>query len=175
MNWKRFPQEAFKGFKAAFRTRKLAATTLTASLAVFILLTITANLQYSIQTLSFGLTYLDNVLVTITDNTLQTSGLLGLSLTLIYPVLIGVSITNFYMRIKSTGLSDMKQLSGILPGFLAGGCAGCGVGLLSFAGLGGAAAAIPFDGNLIRIGGICLMLWFISRTGDPRTCSTSLS
>jgi len=44
-------------------------------------------------------------------------------------------------------------------------------GVLGALGFVGAMAALPFDGNLLRVGGIALLLFFLGRAGDPRTCS----
>lgn len=54
---------------------------------------------------------------------------------------------------------------------LVAGCASCGAGVLGALGFVGAMAALPFDGNLLRVGGIGLLLLFLGRAGDPRTCS----
>ncbi|MFC6730566.1 hypothetical protein ACFQDG_18090, partial [Natronoarchaeum mannanilyticum] len=51
------------------------------------------------------------------------------------------------------------------------GCASCGAGVLGALGFVGAMAALPFDGNLLRVGGIALLLFFLGRAGDPQTCS----
>lgn len=59
---------------------------------------------------------------------------------------------------------------GALPGFLAGGCASCGVGVLSILGFGGVLASMPFGGNLLRFSGVLLLIALIVRTGNPDTC-----
>jgi hypothetical protein len=42
------------------------------------------------------------------------------------------------------------------------------LGLLGFA---GAVAALPFHGNLLRVGGLLLLVGYLARAGDPRRCA----
>lgn len=64
-----------------------------------------------------------------------------------------------------------STIVGVLPGVVAAGCASCGAGVLGALGFVGTMAALPYDGNLLRVGGIVLLLFFLGRAGDPRTCS----
>jgi hypothetical protein len=68
--------------------------------------------------------------------------------------------------------SDGRLLAaGVVPGFLAAGCASCGAGVLGVFGFFGTMAALPFEGNLLQLGGILMLLFFAGRTGNPQTCS----
>lgn len=160
-----------KALVSPFRNWKTGLTAALLTVLSFISLLLASDPQYSIMTLSFGLHLLDEGIVTLSYNLIRTAESLGLFLTIIYSALIGISIVNFYYRVTAVGLSGFKQLTGILPGYLVAGCAGCGVGLLSFLGFAGATAIIPFSGNLVRIIGITLMLGVLTSIGDPETCA----
>lgn len=167
-------QNLKKGIKSAFRTKKHVASTLTISTIAFILLMLGSNPQYTIQILSFGISYINVALKSLIQNTVRSSGVLGISLITVYSILIGISIVNFTEKMILTGKAEFTQISGIVPGFLVAGCAGCGVGLLSFLGITGVISAIPLGGNGIRFMGILIMILVLVNIGDPRTCSKVL-
>ena len=98
------------------------------------------------------------------------TGWLGLGLVALYALLTGVAVTNAVALVRRARRAGASTLAGIVPGLLAAGCAGCGAGVLGALGFVGAMAALPFEGNLLRIGGIALLAVFLGRTGDPRTC-----
>jgi hypothetical protein len=85
--------------------------------------------------------------------------------------LTGVAVTNAVTLFRRARRRGASTALGVLPGFLAAGCASCGAGVLGALGFVGAMAALPFEGNLLRLGGIVLLVFFLGRTGDPRTCS----
>lgn len=151
--------------------RKIFSTFLLSSLA-FTAMMLASKIGYSFQMFSSGLNYWPIALKTTTVLTIQETGLVGFMVPVVYSVLIGITLTNFYTLVRTSGLR-LRNLSGIAPGFVAAGCAGCGVGLLGLLGVSGALAILPFHGELIRLGGILVLLYFIVETGDPKTCSSS--
>ncbi len=126
--------------------------------------------EYSWQMLGNSLFYLDEALVALTLNLLQTTSFIGLGLVVLYSVLTGVAVTHFAIQLNVQG--GITGLAGIssLPAFLVGGCAGCGAGILGIFGFFGAVAALPFHGNGVRVLGILLFAYFLADAGDPRTC-----
>ncbi|NHN49282.1 hypothetical protein G9464_17045 [Halostella sp. JP-L12] len=88
-----------------------------------------------------------------------------------YVVLTGIAVSNALALVQRARRRSASTIVGVLPGLLAAGCASCGAGVLGALGFVGAMAALPFDGNLLRLGGIALLLFFLGRAGDPRTCS----
>jgi hypothetical protein len=124
----------------------------------------------SMQMLGAGLHWFDETLVLLTENVLATNGWFGLGLIATYAVLTGVAVVNTAAQVTVTGVSSLSDLVGVLPGLIASGCASCGAGLLGFLGFAGALAAMPFHGDLLRVGGLLLLLGFLVRAGDPREC-----
>ncbi|WP_435361119.1 hypothetical protein [Haloarchaeobius sp. DFWS5] len=146
----------------------------TAALAVAVLtycvLVLSTFPSYSAQMLGAGLHYFDTVLVSLTRLTLRSNGQFALALIVVYALLTGIAVVDAVAQIRTQGLSGTSGLGGTIPGLLASGCAGCGAGVLGLFGFAGALAAMPFHGDLLRVGGVLLLLFFLGRAGDPTTC-----
>ncbi|MDL0127638.1 hypothetical protein PNP85_04215 [Halobacterium salinarum] len=140
------------------------------SVATYALLILSSFPEYSMQMLGADLGYLDTALVALTANTYATIGTIGLGLIVTYAILTGIAVTNAIGRVAQVGLSGSRGLSSAIPGLLASGCASCGAGVLGLIGFAGALAAMPFHGNLLRIGGLTLLIGHLARAGDPRYC-----
>jgi hypothetical protein len=165
-----FRQKLSRGLKSAFKTRRRATATLLISGLFFILLALSTAVNYSIQMFSAGIQYwIPAISLTIRGFYLN-GGLTEVVLNLTYSLLVGVILTNTYTQFKATGL-EVGNLSGIAPGMLVAGCAGCGVGLLSLIGLTGLVASLPFQGLGLKIGGMLLLVFFIARIGNPEICA----
>ncbi|MFB6200036.1 MAG: hypothetical protein ABEJ83_04095 [Candidatus Nanohaloarchaea archaeon] len=128
------------------------------------------SITYSIQMLSAGTRYWLPALTRRLNAIYVGGGLLSISITLLYSFLIAVTLTNLYTEAKHSGFK-LRKLTGIGPGFIAAGCAGCGVGILSLVGATGAIALMPFQGKLIKLAGLTLLIYFLAKTGDPKTCA----
>jgi hypothetical protein len=152
-------------------TRALASGGVAAVTYVFLVLS--SFPAYSIQMLASDLWYLDDAVVALTANTYATVGAVGLGLVVSYAILTGVAVTTAVGQVRRTGLSGTSGLSTALPGLLASGCASCGAGLLGLLGFAGALAALPFHGNLLRVGGLVLLGGYLARVGDPRHCTVA--
>ena len=105
--------------------------------------------------------------------TLIEGGLAGLTLKIVYSVLIGVTMVNFAVQLSQKNLSK-ETLGAMLPGFIAGGC-GCGIGILGILGVAGAVTALPFQGNLVILGGMLLVFYSLNEMGDPEKCDVDIS
>nr|WP_225741384.1 hypothetical protein [Halorussus halophilus] len=145
------------------------------SVATYILLVLSTFPEYSFQMLNAGPQYFDDTVIALTANTYTTVGALGLGLIVAYAIVTGIAITNAMGRVARAGLSGSKGLSSAVPGLLASGCASCGAGVLGLLGFAGAMAALPFHGNLLRAGGLLLLLAYLARAGDPRYCRRSVT
>ena len=161
-------KELSSGVKGSLRSRKRVLGTLMTGSLAFLLTVFSANPGYSVQMISSGLEYWPIAFMTRFTGLLMNSGYTGASLTLIFSGLVGVTMTNTVVQLRMNQL-NLDSL-GALPGFLAGGCASCGVGVLSLLGFGGVLASMPFQGNLLRLGGVLLLLALVIRTGNPDTC-----
>ncbi|WP_458206473.1 hypothetical protein [Haladaptatus sp. NG-SE-30] len=144
--------------------------TLVVAVLTYLLLILSTFPEMSMQMLGAGLHWLDETLVLLMENVLATNGWAGLALIVSYALLTGIAVTNTAAQVSVTGVSSLSDLTGVLPGLLASGCASCGAGLLGFLGFAGALAAMPFHGDLLRIGGLVLLVGFLVRAGDPREC-----
>ncbi|ELZ32029.1 hypothetical protein C474_07692 [Halogeometricum pallidum JCM 14848] len=137
----------------------------------YVLLVLSSFPEYSVQMVSANIGYLDDAIVELTANSYATAGPVGLGLIVSYAMLTGIAITNVANRVKRVGVAESGGLSSAVPGFLAAGCASCGAGILGFLGFAGALALLPFHGNLLRVGGLLLLVGYLARVGDPRYCT----
>lgn len=159
--------EDFKeGTKASFKGKKRIISTISFSISIFFLALIASSYKSFLQLSSMG-TWNEAVIMPYWTM-LSSSGYTGISLTLIFSILTGVAITNTGIQLLRKELDT--SLLGAIPGFAAAGCASCGVGLVSVLGLGGIISSMPFQGNLIRLGTVGLLVLLIARNGDPDKC-----
>lgn len=155
-------------FPLTTNRRALGAAVL--AVVTYIILILSSFPEYSVQMLTASLGYLDTAVLSLTANTYATIGALGLGMIVAYAVLTGIALTNIGTQLRMQNISSIRDLVGVVPGLLASGCASCGAGVLGLLGFAGALAALPFNGTLIRVGGIVLLLFFFSQSGDPRVC-----
>ncbi|WP_256686072.1 hypothetical protein [Halococcus qingdaonensis] len=154
-------------------TNRRALGAAVVAVVTYVALVLSSFPEYSAQMLAAGFGYLDEAVLALTANTYATIGPFGLSLVVMYAVLTAVALTNVATQLRLQDVSGVRDLLGVVPGLLASGCASCGAGVLGLLGFAGALAAMPFDGNLLRLGGIVLLLFFLARSGDPRACRVS--
>lgn len=169
LNPEAWKKDLLQGLGGAVSSRKRAAGTTAVSLSTFLLTIFSANPSYSIQMLSSGMQYWDIAFTTRFTGMVMNTGYTGLLLTAAFSLLVGVTMTNTVIQLRMNRV-NLNSL-GALPGFLAGGCASCGVGVLSLLGLGGVLASMPFAGNSLRLGGVLLLVVLIVRTGNPDACN----
>jgi hypothetical protein len=162
-------EKAFRAVRTSISDRYRATGTVLAGAFTFLLTVFSANPGYSVQMLSSGLRYWDIAFITRFSGMLMNTGYAGVFLTAVFSILVGITMTNTVIQLRMNRV-DFSSL-GALPGFLAGGCASCGAGVLSLLGFGGVLSSLPFQGNLLRAGGILLLGVLLVRTGDPETCS----
>ena len=163
--WKR---DLFQGLNGASRNWKRGLGTSIIGLFTFFLTVFSANPGYSVQMLLSGIEYWQIAFITRFTGMHMNTGLTGIALTLVFSALVGVTMTNTLFQLRMNKISFDSL--GAIPGLLAGGCASCGVGVLSLLGLGGVLASMPFQGNLLRLGGVVLLMALIIRTGNPDMC-----
>lgn len=161
-------KDLFQGLAASVSSRKRALGTLLTGFTAFLLTIFSASPGYSMQMLSSGFQFWTIAFITRFTGVIMNTGYTGMLLTIIFSTLVGVTMTNTLIQLKMNRI-DFSSL-GAVPGFLAGGCASCGVGVLSLLGFGGVLASLPFAGNSLRLGGVILLTVLIIRTGDPETC-----
>jgi len=168
VNPKAWKRDFLQGIQGASKNWKRSLGTAFVGLSAFFLTVFSASPEYSVQMLMAGVEYWSFAFITRFSGMYATSGLAGIFLTLIFSAMVGVTMTNtvVQLRMNKVNLSSL----GAVPGFLAGGCASCGVGVLSLLGFGGVLASMPFEGNLLRLGGVLLLGALITRTGNPDIC-----
>jgi hypothetical protein len=133
----------------------------------YALLILSTMPTFSYQMLADGLHWLDYVLVSLTETTYRTDGATGLAVILAYALLTGVAVVNAAARLRLIGPTSLADLSGVLPAFLASGCASCGAGLLGALGFTGGVAILPYNGAFVRTAGLALLVVFLERAGHP--------
>lgn len=166
--WKKDLREGLTGSVSNWRR---AFGTLIVGFLTFSITVLSANPVYSWQMLNSGVQFWGVAVITRLSGLLATSGYTGALLTAIFSLLVGVTMTNTVIQLRINKL-DLSSL-GAIPGFLAGGCASCGVGVLSLLGFGGVLASMPYQGNSLRIGAVVLLIALIIRTGNPDSCKLS--
>lgn len=155
-----------RGIKSVFSTRKRAFSSMFVAVMVFILMNLAARPVTSQQLLVADISYLPD---TVLGSFMPTS-FTEKTFTLVYALLSGPAIVLMYLQFTSFG-SSAKDAASILPGIVASGCVGCGAGFVGLLGLTGAFAVLPFNGQLITVAAIILLIYFITKTGNPETCS----
>jgi hypothetical protein len=141
------------------------------TVATYVVLVLSSFPQFSVRVLAIDPTDVGYAVTALTREVYLTTGYLGLALVAVYAVLTGIAATNALALVQRAHRRGASTIVGVLPGLLAAGCASCGAGVFGALGFVGAMAALPFDGNLLRLGGIALLLVFLGRAGDPRTCA----
>ncbi|MFC7060034.1 hypothetical protein [Halovenus salina] len=154
-----------------FETWRGTVGLLLAGALTYVLLILSTMPTFASQMLADGLHWLDYVLVSLTETVYRTDGATGLAVILAYALLTGVAVVNAVARLHTVGPASMADLSGVLPAFLASGCASCGAGLLGVLGFAGGVAALPYDGALVRAAGLALLVVFLARAGHPERCT----
>ena len=157
-----------EGLQSPFRRISTGLATSGLAFLFFLFTVFSANVKFSVQMLSSGPEYWIPAFQIRYGGLIATSGYTGLLLTLSFCILSAVLIANTLTELKSKNIDF--SAAGVIPGFLAAGCASCGVGLLTFLGLGGALASMPFQGNLLRLGAAILLVGLITRNGSPEKC-----
>jgi hypothetical protein len=170
MNPEEFKHRLKAGARSAFSSRKKSISTVSISLIFFILIALSTSIGYSSQMFLAGIEYWIPAISFTISGLYLNGGWTEVVLNLSYSILIGIILTNTYTQFKNTGIKK-RNLSGIAPGFLIAGCAGCGVGVLSLIGLTGLVTVMPFQGTLIKIAGMALLIYFIADIGNPKICS----
>lgn len=163
--WKR---DLFQGLKSASANKKRALGTSLIGLFTFFITVFSANPEYSWQMINSGVQHWPLAFITRFTGLYANTGSVGILLTLAFSALVSVTLTNTVVQLRMNKL-DISSL-GAVPGFLAGGCASCGVGVMSLLGFGGVLASMPFEGNILRLGAVLILLALIIRTGSPDTC-----
>lgn len=139
------------------------------SFTIFFLLVLSSFPEYSYQMLTSGLGYWSTAFKDLLQNMLSSVGLESIVITAFYSVFTSIAILHAGISLKNRSFEG-RSLASISPGLLVTGCAGCGAGILGLLGFAGAVAAFPFDGDLIKIAGIVLLLYFIGDSGNPEIC-----
>jgi len=154
------------GVLSSVSSGKRVLSTLSLSILSFSILVLSTNIGMSLQMISSG-EVLSALYLRLTGLSL-TAGYSAVLLNILFSILVGITFTNTLTQLKRGKVS--KDTLGSIPGFVAGGCASCGVGVLSLLGLGGVLASLPFQGNLLRLTGVLMLGVLILRTGDPELC-----
>ncbi|WP_455449487.1 hypothetical protein [Natrinema thermotolerans] len=139
--------------------------------ATYVLLLLSTMPAFSLQMLGDGLHWFEYVVVSLTETVYRTDGWTGLGIIVLYALLSGTAVVNAVTQLRTVGVSSLADLSGIVPGLLASGCASCGAGLLGFLGFAGGLATLPYDGAALRVAGLLLLLFFLGRAGHPERCA----
>ena len=164
----RYTNRVVRSLQASVSNNYRILATLLFSTFIFLIFAFTTDIPWHLQTLGEGIHYWDNAVYNGVTS-IYLGGTFSLVLTTIYSIVSGFALTNIAVQLKNLNVAG-KGIGSILPGFIATGCASCGVGLASFVGLTGVAAALPFQGDLVKVGGLILLFYALYEMGDPDVC-----
>ncbi|MFP9193624.1 hypothetical protein [Natronosalvus vescus] len=174
MNWREridgFVRNLHEAVTYPFESWRGTAGLVVVTAVTYVVLVLSTMPEFTIQMLGDGLHWFDYVLRSLTETIYRTDGWTGLGIVVLYALLTGVAVVNVVAQLRIVGPSSLADLSGVLPGLLASGCASCGAGLLGFLGFAGGLAMLPYEGALLRIAGLALILFFLGRAGHPERC-----
>ncbi|MFC6961288.1 hypothetical protein [Halocatena marina] len=114
--------------------------------------------------------YVEDMFLINFETTIAHYGWMPIVMNALYAVLTGIALTNMVAQLRMLQMGSLANIGGILPGLFAAGCASCGPGLFALFGFTGAIAFIPFQGTVLRLGGLGMFLFFLGLSGDPREC-----
>jgi hypothetical protein len=132
----------------------------------FILLTFPG---YSYEMLLSGVGYWWYMFSSLLWLTRESSGILGIVILIVYAIATGVLTTVVIGNIKYQSQGSEGLLS-VIPAILFSGCASCGAGILGLLGVFGYTTILPFEGNLVRLLGVGVVLVVLGWIGDPQKC-----
>lgn len=165
-NWKKGIRP---GLEVAFSDNKRTFLTVLTSFTVFFLLVLSSFPEYSYQMLNSGFQYWSVAFTALFDNMWITVGPVSMIITGIYSFFTAIALLHAGVSLRQKNFEG-KSLASLSPGLLITGCAGCGAGILGLLGFAGAIALLPFDGDLLKIAGIVLLIYFIGDSGNPEVC-----
>jgi hypothetical protein len=157
-----------RGMKAGYSTKRRAFASLTIAVSVFILMNLAARPIFAQQMLAYEIYLLPETVRRIF--LFNSSNELQMFFTLAYAFLTGPALVLMYFQFQTFG-SSVKDLASIAPGILASGCVGCGAGVIGLLGLTGALAPLPFNGLLITPAATVMLVYFITKSGNPEVCN----
>jgi hypothetical protein len=139
------------------------------SFTIFFLLVLSSFPEYSYQMLTSGIFYWCTAFKDLLQNMLISVGLGSIVITAFYSVFTSIAILHAGISLKNRSFEG-KSLASVSPGLLVTGCAGCGAGILGLLGFASAVTLFPFEGDLVKLAGIVLLLYFIGDSGNPEIC-----
>lgn len=155
---------------SAFKNWKRTTLTIAVSAFFYSLFAFNTNISWNSEILRTG-AWLQ--ILEYGTASILTSGITSLLITVIYSALAAVTVVITLLSLRSNGLS-ISGLGGSLPGFLVAGCS-CGVGLAGLIGIAGLTSTLPFNGDLLKIAGILVMLYALEELGKPEKCDVEIS
>lgn len=164
MRKKQFRRNILSGFKFILADPQRSLGAILLSILGFVGFLALSSPIYSINMIMKGyILYLFNELLWVLQDS---SGIIGLILTILYSIAFGVVMFLTYKQIRVYN-RGIKNTLAVIPGVLMTGCVGCGTGVLGLIGAVGFNFALPFGGNSIRFIGIVLFLMIMGFIGDP--------
>ncbi len=156
------------GLRAAFSNRRRSIVSISLALTVFVAMNLAARPIFSQQMLSSNILLLPEAVYLVFIY--NSANLVQMTSTAIYALLAGPALVLMYLQFQNFG-SGVQDVVSIAPGMVASGCAGCGAGIVGLLGLTGALAVLPFNGLLITPAAIVMIVYFITKSGNPEICN----
>lgn len=161
-------QNILNALKRVNKSWKSRLATLITSSIVFMLLAFSTDIRWHLQTIQNGIPYWDDALLN-SIISLSLGGSFTVTLSIIYALLTGAVLTSIGIQLLNRNIA-FKGVGSVIPGFLATGCASCGLGLTGLFGFAGATALLPFNGDLLKILSIILLIYALHELGKSPVC-----
>lgn len=174
MTWRHsletFPTDLYEALVYPFESWRGTFGLVAVTVVTYVLLVVSTMPEFALQMLGDGLHWFEFVVVSLSENVYRTDGWTALGTIVLYAWLTGVAVVVAVGQLRIGRSSGVASLTGVAPALAASGCASCGAGLLAFLGFAGGLTLLPFDGALLRVAGVLLLVYFIGRTGHPERC-----
>ena len=141
-----------------------------ATVSTFTFTVIASYPIFAVNTLTADPTQVGQLIVISTTELYQMNHIITIPLIILYSLITGIATSNILTDIR-TQTHAYTSLTGVIPGILATGCAGCGTGILALIGVTGGVATLPWGGNFIRITGILFFSVYLTQHTPKNTCS----
>lgn len=172
LGWRNWFDSLKRALIAVVSSRERVLAAATVSVITFYILVLSSYPVYSWQMITTTPLYWFVAFQNLLLNMFKTVGAFSIGVTALYSIFTGIAVVHAVLQIRSQNL-DKRNLLSMGPGIIATGCASCGAGILGFLGFFGAISLLPMNGDLLKLGGIALLVFFLGRSGDPEICKFS--
>lgn len=142
-------------------TKKILLVSLVISIFYFTVVVYSFNTQLVLNSIlgAYPLSYKFNILTLLLINSRANMTSMGVLVLILISILTGLNLTLAFKRMRALSGSRLTLMGGSFLGVLGAGCVSCGLPVVSFLGLTGAVAYLPFRGKEISFLALGLLIF----------------